>query len=251
MGFLLGENWVYGAHSTGVFYLVLGGHPSAADMHALVRVMTRELARQPHRTLVDVSQLSVIFPETFQILVRYFAEHRDALSKAVTEVAVVLPRGMARATVAGFFSVAPQPFPVGLHTSLREAAAAFCSSHAESFGATVTHALQLQREGRSVLSRASEQLRSASPSPTCSEVARSLGMSERSLQRHLRLAGATYSQLQRAARLGSAKERLATSQQSVTEIAADFGFSSSQHFTTLFKRAFGVTPSQFRQKKGG
>ncbi len=32
----------------------------------------------------------------------------------------------------------------------------------------------------------------------------------------------------------------------ITELALDLGFSSHSHFTSVFRKAFGVTPSQYR-----
>jgi AraC-like DNA-binding protein len=34
----------------------------------------------------------------------------------------------------------------------------------------------------------------------------------------------------------------------LTQIALDLGFSSSAHFSTLFRKAFGVTPSEYRRR---
>ncbi|VGO11482.1 HTH-type transcriptional activator RhaS [Pontiella desulfatans] len=49
-------------------------------------------------------------------------------------------------------------------------------------------------------------------------------------------------------RLEAAAERLKTDQ-SITAIAFDCGFSSSQYFATAFKKQFGCTPRQFRQHR--
>ena len=48
-------------------------------------------------------------------------------------------------------------------------------------------------------------------------------------------------------RVQRACEMLAQPRPSITEIAQTCGFASSQHFATVFKKARGVTPSQFRQ----
>lgn len=47
-------------------------------------------------------------------------------------------------------------------------------------------------------------------------------------------------------RINAAKERLRGSDHSITQIALDLGFSSSPHFTTLFRRQTGVTPLAWR-----
>ena len=49
------------------------------------------------------------------------------------------------------------------------------------------------------------------------------------------------------ARIEAAKQRLAAEKESITKIAVDMGFASSQHFATAFKRMMGVTPRAYRQ----
>jgi AraC-like DNA-binding protein len=48
-------------------------------------------------------------------------------------------------------------------------------------------------------------------------------------------------------RLGAALDRLAAGEDDLTELAFDLGFSSHSHFTTAFRRQFGVSPSDFRR----
>jgi AraC-like DNA-binding protein len=50
-------------------------------------------------------------------------------------------------------------------------------------------------------------------------------------------------------RLDGARQRLISSDHTITAIAQDFGFSSSQNFATIFKRMIGVTPSQIRAQQ--
>ena len=44
-----------------------------------------------------------------------------------------------------------------------------------------------------------------------------------------------------------AKQRLASTDDDISIIAYDLGFEYPAHFTRLFKKAAGVTPSQYRQ----
>ncbi|WP_352912263.1 helix-turn-helix domain-containing protein, partial [Mesorhizobium sp. M1252] len=49
-------------------------------------------------------------------------------------------------------------------------------------------------------------------------------------------------------RLEQSADMLRSTNLSATEIAMECGFGSSSHFTTAFKRAFGVGPTEFRRK---
>ncbi len=51
-------------------------------------------------------------------------------------------------------------------------------------------------------------------------------------------------------KLGAVEQRLRESSRSITEIAFEFGFSSSQYFAVIFKRYFGCSPGQWRKQKG-
>ncbi len=53
------------------------------------------------------------------------------------------------------------------------------------------------------------------------------------------------------AKIEEAQRRLARRKASVTEIAYDLGFSTSQYFSTVFKRFTGETPSDFRKGRYG
>jgi len=50
-------------------------------------------------------------------------------------------------------------------------------------------------------------------------------------------------------RLRAALERIADPHVDITEIALDLGFSSHSHFTDVFRREFGETPSAIRQRQ--
>jgi AraC family transcriptional regulator len=50
-------------------------------------------------------------------------------------------------------------------------------------------------------------------------------------------------------RVERAKELLAASDQSVTEVAHGCGFASSQYMATIFRRLVGTTPSSYRRER--
>jgi AraC-like DNA-binding protein len=51
-------------------------------------------------------------------------------------------------------------------------------------------------------------------------------------------------------RVGAARQALRQPDFDVTKVAHQHGFSSSQHFSTVFRRAFGITPRAWRQAPG-
>lgn len=79
------------------------------------------------------------------------------------------------------------------------------------------------------------------------QVARRFDMSVRSFNRRFKAAtGETPLQYLHSARIQIAKELLQTSNLSIGEIAYRAGYQDLAHFTRLFKRLLGVTPSQYR-----
>lgn len=82
--------------------------------------------------------------------------------------------------------------------------------------------------------------------PTCRQVARLLGTSERTLRRRLRNSGTSFEDLGDIVRKDRAVELLALTDQPLTEIAFDLGFASSSAFSRAFRRWFGLRPSKYR-----
>ena len=63
--------------------------------------------------------------------------------------------------------------------------------------------------------------------------------------------GMTPARHQLNVRVTAAKNRLIQTDQSVTEIAHDVGFSSSQYFATAFRRVTGISPRDYRMLRSG
>ena len=57
-------------------------------------------------------------------------------------------------------------------------------------------------------------------------------------------------QYQQRARLARALDLLLDTDRELTEIALDLGFSSHSHFTVVFRRMVGLSPSAFRRSAG-
>ena len=87
---------------------------------------------------------------------------------------------------------------------------------------------------------------------TISDVARRIATSQRQLQRAFsEVGGASFRSYVTTLRMARAAHLLEATDLTVREIAARVGYREPSQFTKAFKRAYGATPSDFRQQKGG
>lgn len=84
--------------------------------------------------------------------------------------------------------------------------------------------------------------------PPIRDLARSVGINESKLMAGFKqLYNQTIHEYIQTLRMNRAKELLATTDLSITQIAFEVGYEFSSNFTTAFKRHFGVTPSNIRK----
>ncbi|MDF1572036.1 MAG: two-component regulator propeller domain-containing protein [Bacteroidales bacterium] len=82
-------------------------------------------------------------------------------------------------------------------------------------------------------------------------VSREMGMSRSVLYRKIKsISGYTIQEFVRVCKLKKAANLLINSQESISEIAYSSGFSNAKHFSTRFRKHFGVTPTEFRKNAG-
>lgn len=95
------------------------------------------------------------------------------------------------------------------------------------------------------------ELLAASVLTTLAEAVKQLGVSERSLQRHLQAAGTSFSNEVQAARIAIAKRLLVETDRKLIAIAIEVGCASLQSFSAMFRRVTGEAPSEFRARLRG
>ncbi|WP_207513144.1 helix-turn-helix domain-containing protein [Longitalea luteola] len=85
---------------------------------------------------------------------------------------------------------------------------------------------------------------------TIPQLARQTGINEAKLKEGFReLFGQSIHACLQQLRLEKAQELLLTTDLSVTDITYFIGYSQVTHFTTLFKKEFGLTPTEWRKQK--
>jgi len=133
-----------------------------------------------------------------------------------------------------------QPLPMGHPEAARQARAACevalnrLSAQAGNFVQQVADALALTAEGY----------------PTMAQVAQRMGITARTLARHLERHGLTFRQVLDERRHHEACAMLREGHHAVEDIAARLGYSDPANFTRAFRRWAGCTPSQYRDQPG-
>ena len=82
--------------------------------------------------------------------------------------------------------------------------------------------------------------------PTLDQAATKIGLSSRSLRRHLQSSGTTYQSILNDARTALATKLLRETDEPVSAIAYEVGFENPSHFGRAFKKWTGTSPSEYR-----
>jgi AraC-like DNA-binding protein len=82
------------------------------------------------------------------------------------------------------------------------------------------------------------------------QLCRHVGMSHSQLHRKLTaLTGYSTNRFIRCIRLSKAKKLLAQTEETVSSVAYDLGFSAPDYFTRIFTKEFGMSPTEFRRSQ--
>jgi AraC-like DNA-binding protein len=221
-----------------------------ADFDQLAKILPVVHGRdtRPHCHLVDLREMTSIDPDAFQLAMRYVVDHRVALRRAIKQLALVRAGGVTGALTAGFFSLVKPFGPVRVFTDPHEALAWLgLASYADRLD-DVGRRFAAAREAAPLL-RGLHAFLDDHPGSTFDEAVRHLAVSRRTLQRRLGELGTTVLAELAHARIRAARKLLFESQASVTEIAFEVGFKSTQHFSRSFRKLTGLTPSAWRQQQ--
>jgi AraC-like DNA-binding protein len=248
---LLAKNFEYWYPHRALTGFSLSGNPDVADITSLNTVMDVVLRPTggPHRSLVDMKYLGTVDPAAFRTMAEYVASRWEGFGRTVQRQAVLRPNGFSGAVVAGFFEVVSPKYPVKVFDDLAPAITWLGIDTEIGFIAAVQEARSHAESANPLL----RQLRNLLPEQTgfakLSEIARRLGVSERTLQRRLRAASTTFNAEVHSAKLAEAQKLMLSGGLNLTRIALDLGFASLQHFSAMFRKAHSESPSAWLRKR--
>jgi AraC-like DNA-binding protein len=253
--YVAGGTWAHFCIHPKLWGMMLWGRPTEADAVQLGRSLVLELVEPavPHASLVDASRLEAGDEGGFEALQRYVEKRWDELKRSVLRLAMVRPKGLLGAVVAGAWEVMPRPYPVDVFADPRKACewlkveeagrpAAIARQLGEIY-ANASSTTPLLAALRAHLDQHLDGLRLA-------EAAVALEVSERTLQRRLAEDGTNFQRELTDARVRAARRLLVERDAKLSTIAVEAGFASLQQLNTVFKRRTGMSPRQWRTENG-
>lgn len=241
--------WVASPTLVGAAYF---GRPSPEEWGALLQVVDivkHAALLPPYDAVIDAGGLSELPLDAFEALVLHL-EHMRTFASLVRRVAIVRPPGILGATLAGLFYERVQAhFQCALFQEAREAFAWLARRDAAPVAEEVTQLVDASLGTPHLLRRLRVHLATASERESVHEAARSLGVTERSLQRWLRDAGTSF-RVESARALRARAERMLLEDDAKIEVVARrCGFHSASHLAREMRRHGGESPAEFRRRR--
>ena len=199
--------------------------------------------------LTEASRLRSLEPAAFMRFAELMERRRADVTSRIVRHAIVRPNGPMGALVAGFYEVLGHPsYPVQVFT---DAVDALRWLDCRDVIALADELDALARAGAAVPDAVTtvRDLLSGNLDLRLAGVARAAGVSQRSLQRQLKQAGTSFRLELDAARIRAAQILLAETDRKITAIALDVGCATLQHFSALFRRTTGHTPTGWRARQ--
>jgi AraC-like DNA-binding protein len=242
--YVAGDRFYVFHAEAGVLGVTVGGN-LPADIDAIGSVMRRENGTG-RRLLLDLERLETVERDTFEAVHRWMRANAAPLSTAIARTAVILPVDeYAASLVAGYVTFWGCLSRVHLVRTIAEAE--------RRLGVHVAQTLCELRAAMAVGHHYTHRVARAldrDPTLDIETLARQLCTTDRTLQRRLAAEGTSFTAQSRMAKLRRAKYLLGTTEELIAPIAHAVGCRTSQHFAQLFKAETGMTPTQWRRRRG-
>lgn len=237
--------WQDGRRALGT---VMWERPLEADIDAMIPFFEvgSDARFAGHASFVDCRAIDSIDVLAFGKLLAYLVRRRHAWGPNVGRQAVLHPDGLVGVMVAGALHVARPPYPFACFHG--DGADAFAWCGVPDLQPEV-EALRAARIGSPEIARMVQSVFQARGLVGAPEVARALGMSQRTLQRRLGEVGSTFRK-ERDRFLSHEIERLLSGTElDLDAIAAQVGLSSASHLVAHFRATHGTTPGMWRAER--
>jgi AraC-like DNA-binding protein len=199
---------------------------------------------------VDVRRLETPDHSAFSLFVKYMQQRERDFAASVQRQALIRPEGLIGAAVGGFYSLLSPSYPSKVFTDTAEALSWL--------GVPEQRAVPLLAELNKLVAEATlvspllqelhRVLRPRLMDVSLADISREMGMSERTLQRRLKEEATSFQEQFNKVQIRSAKQLLLETDMKLTAVAVEVGCASLQHFSSLFRKLVGESPSTWRER---
>jgi AraC-like DNA-binding protein len=250
--YLIGDGFLHWYASADLCGFIVWQRADEPFIRRLVQVLDVERTpHAPHLSLVDLRRLESPDPSAFHLFVNYMRAREKDFAVAVKRQALVRPEGIIGAVVGGFYSLLSPSYPSRVFTDAGEALAWL--------GLGLEQGATLMAELNKLVAEATNQspllqqlhrvLRPRLVDASLSDTAREMGMSERTLQRRLKEANTSFQAELNNVQVRTAQQLLLETDMKLTAVAVEVGCASLQHFSSLFRKLVGESPSTWRDQQ--
>ena len=231
--------------------VTLWGRPGEDDVARLVELLDFPLhpaLAAGCDVLFDAGHLEQIDAEVFDTYVAALERRQGALASRVRRQALVRPRGLTGAVVAGVAALVEAPLPWAVFTSVERALGWLGRADRSGLGAQLERLTRPLVEGDPLLAQLRALLLGAGLRLGLDEAARRLDLGPRTLQRLLAARGTQFRAELDEARAAAAERLLAETDLKIEVVARRVGCCSGEHLATLLRRRRGVAPRSQRDR---
>ncbi len=230
-----------GAHGS-----ISWGKPADQDIAEMCRVFDAIL-HSPlagHPSIIDTRSVESLTLDAFELFVKTLTERRGDWRPRAGRQAIVHSAGFSGALVLGALQMTAAEYEIRFFEAPGEAFA-WAGAAADEHAVAALRASLL--EPADVVRRVRVALDAEKAPLSAAQLARALGLSTRSLQRHLAAAGTSIRAERTAHLLAHAERLLAGTDHDLAAIAAMLGLRSAARLVALFRAERNTTPGEWRR----
>jgi len=249
--YLIGDGFLHWYASADLCGFIAWQRADEPFIRRLVQVLDVERTPDaPHLSLVDLRRLQSPDPSAFHLFVNYMRQREKEFAVSVKRQALVRPEGIIGAVVGGFYSLLSPSYPSRVFTDANEALTWLGLSEAQgaSLMAELNKLVSEATNESPLLQQLHRVLRPRLVDASLTDTAREMGMSERTLQRRLKEANTSFQAELNAVQVRTAQQLLLETDMKLTAVAVEVGCASLQHFSSLFRKMVGESPSTWRDQ---
>lgn len=250
--YLVGNGFLHWYAAVDLCGFIAWHRPDETFIRRLIEVLDVERTpNAPHRSLVDLRRLESPDPSAFGLFVNYMRQREQDFAASVQRQALVRPEGIIGAVVGGFYSLLSPRYPSKVFTESSEALTWLGVQEAKAAALQAElNQLVVDATGQSpLLMQLHRVLKPRLVDASLADTAREMGMSERTLQRRLKEAGTSFQAELNAVQVRTAQQLLLETDMKLTAVAVEVGCASLQHFSSLFRKLVGESPSTWRDQQ--